>query len=192
MFLARRPRSYARLCFPRARGDVPWDGSAGVLYHEFSPRTRGCSFLFPSGVVMVMVFPAHAGMFLTQLTSYGAMVSFPRARGDVPINSTPLFWHGLFSPRTRGCSDIDRKGTSCLSVFPAHAGMFRSQGRPLLRKRRFPRARGDVPYLDLWNEREHVFSPRTRGCSFVDSIRHAAHGVFPAHAGMFLELPYGC
>ena len=29
---------------------------------------------------------------------------FPRARGDVPINLTPLFWHGLFSPRTRGCS----------------------------------------------------------------------------------------
>ena len=49
--------------FPRARGDVPnyikpaWDALG------FSPRTRGCSWVYRKERGTKSVFPAHAGMF---------------------------------------------------------------------------------------------------------------------------------
>ena len=51
---------------------------------EFSPRTRGCSVWGEVGCRGGDVFPAHAGMFPLTRVSMFALVSFPRARGDVP------------------------------------------------------------------------------------------------------------
>ena len=36
-------------------------------------------------VVDVLVFPAHAGMFLLLADPAGVRIRFPRARGDVPL-----------------------------------------------------------------------------------------------------------
>ena len=71
-------------------------------------------------------------------------------------------------------------------VFPAHAGMFRTPLCPPSTSTRFPRARGDVPWLaeGRWDDEE--FSPRTRGCSAAHSQHRGSNRVFPAHAGMFL------
>ena len=51
----------------------------------------------------------------------------------------------LFSPHTRGCSQllVERLGGGL--VFPAYAGMFRKGKALVERKSGFPRIRGDVP-----------------------------------------------
>ena len=54
----------------------------------------------------------------------------------------------------------------------------------------FPRARGDVP-SEFCRVFEGIpFSPRTRGCSCRWDDLQQAQAVFPAHAGMFLQIPH--
>ena len=114
--------------FPRARGDVPTSSSLRVMIVMFSPRTRGCSIIGRNRCGLVVVFPAHAGMFRSYPTKPHGHHSFPRARGDVPpLAADHLNFHG-FSPRTRGCSRAGQHSTVQKNVFPAHAGMFRVSG----------------------------------------------------------------
>ena len=92
------------------------------------------------------VFPAHAGMFPAGGSMKIFVVSFPRARGDVPCPSLYRLCYLSFSPRTRGCSYCSYAVKYPQSVFPAHAGMFPSPHGLWNRQKRFPRARGDVPF----------------------------------------------
>ena len=113
---------------------------------------------------------------------------FPRIRGDVPSNFV-LPHHLLkFSPHTRGCSWVANGVMGSLVVFPAYAGMFRNWRMMLPRIRCFPRIRGDVPGGGDPVGFRSAFSPHTRGCSdgLDGPFRH--DGVFPAYAGMFLNL----
>ena len=50
---------------------------------------------------------------------------------------------------------------------------------------RFPRVRGDVPFLSLKPILRHLFSPRARGCSRPRRRYPRRKSVFPACAGMF-------
>ena len=70
---------------------------------------------------------------------------FPRVRGDVPHWIGVIIKHALFSPRTRGCSDLVGVGFELFFVFPAYAGMFRIGSVLSLNMLCFPRVRGDVP-----------------------------------------------
>ena len=70
-------------------------------------------------------------------------------------------------------------------VFPAHAGMFPVATPIIAPLEGFPRARGDVPGGRPSRGWGFRFSPRTRGCSSLDSIATDIAAVFPAHAGMF-------
>ena len=131
--------------FPRARGDVPHYIASRDEAPEFSPRTRGCSqqpYVRSNGA---QVFPAHAGMFRSSMTSVRNEICFPRARGDVPIPPSQPNKPPAFSPRTRGCSAHFSQLRTLLFVFPAHAGMFRCKTEKQFFPYSFPRARGDVP-----------------------------------------------
>ena len=152
-------------CFPRARGDVP------------IPHTRSKTFC--------LVFPAHAGMFRQSCINPEASQRFPRARGDVPGDSHVYHRHPQFSPRTRGCSRLETLRVLLANVFPAHAGMFLEVRKNDVRLIGFPRARGDVPVRLPDAGVGGPFSPRTRGCSWLDSFGEERTAVFPAHAGMF-------
>ena len=72
----------------------------------------------------MMVFPAHAGMFLSESQMIVFIGGFPRARGDVPQSPSSSSHRIRFSPRTRGCSDEIDRGRELVEVFPACAGMF--------------------------------------------------------------------
>ena len=110
--------------FPRIRGDVPNRANSFNNGNQFSPHTRGCSFLWDSPKTAKRVFPAYAGMFLPVQICKFPQTSFPRIRGDVPI--TPIWrkpsWG--FSPHTRGCSYSATYRDYGARVFPAYAGMF--------------------------------------------------------------------
>ncbi len=124
MFLSLRQREFICEGFPRARGDVPIREHSFSRKRSFSPRTRGCSLIRRTARTLIGVFPAHAGMFPGRQLMLNLMLSFPRARGDVPVSESVSTNNSLFSPRTRGCSELwgVQRGSSV--VFPAHAGMF--------------------------------------------------------------------
>ena len=71
------------------------------------------------------------------------------------------------------------------TVFPVHAGMFRSRRIEDLWLKCFPRTRGDVPVASGGLLEVHSFSPYTRGCSVQRSFLNWDMKVFPVHAGMF-------
>ena len=104
-------------------------------------------------------------MFLKALNIDQMLQSFPRARGDVPSLQRLLF--------------------GGVTVFPAHAGMFRLVRSLMRRGISFPRARGDVPSSNSSSPNPAMFSPRTRGCSLLVMQDMNGLRVFPAHAGMF-------
>ena len=174
----------------------------------FSPHTRGCSACKRNRPLRPVVFPAYAGMFRTRGVSIDVLSGFPRIRGDVPPTGETLFEPEVFSPHTRGCSGLRKYWPGCVPVFPAYAGMFRSNGLSHHPSRSFPRIRGDVPLLcylgrgqpacfprirgDVparqWGSiQESPFSPHTRGCSYSQYFDQPKPRVFPAYAGMFLK-----
>ena len=124
-------------------------------------------------------------MFLEAGVKGNFACGFPRIRGDVPFLSLKPILRPLFSPHTRGCSVTVAMAILKIVVFPAYAGMFRVRGRHRDAVRRFPRIRGDVPQLTLWNEAHGGFSPHTRGCSLCKKLASCTRSVFPAYAGMF-------
>ena len=188
MFLSAPSIRFDGVGFPRARGDVPGaSGLMGVL-GGFSPRTRGCSYSRTYVRSSCSVFPAHAGMFLTTGCAFTSVERFPRARGDVPPLHLESHTPPRFSPRTRGCSGQGVSGVEVCYVFPAHAGMFRRSSTVQTMRWCFPRARGDVPGTHPLIRLRAMFSPRTRGCSCPMTSRYPASHVFPAHAGMFLQI----
>ena len=91
--------------------------------------------------------------------------SFPRIRGDVPIQNKHQGDNRWFSPHTRGCSRLLTALGSGHTVFPAYAGMFRPGTFATPTWVGFPRIRGDVPTHTEWVP--------------------LSHWVFPAYAGMF-------
>ena len=151
----------------------------------FSPHTRGCSRQLGEHGDQRSVFPAYAGMFLTDFRVLRGDFSFPRIRGDVPGPGQNAPGHGQFSPHTRGCSLLCVKGGFQLVVFPAYAGMFLLEQVGTVLPPRFPRIRGDVPLPLGPSTLTWTFSPHTRGCSGVRPLYTRHLSVFPAYAGMF-------
>ena len=124
-------------------------------------------------------------MFRPLLFPTRRAVRFPRIRGDVPgiyEKPPPKSW---FSPHTRGCSSLSWLAYFSQHVFPAYAGMFRCSTPRDNRSMRFPRIRGDVPFVTAVKNAITRFSPHTRGCSVCHCRQKRHNQVFPAYAGMF-------
>ena len=185
MFLKLNPQHDKVSCFPRIRGDVPKTRAKESAESSFSPHTRGCSVAPERRPMMLLVFPAYAGMFPMPGAADNTCHSFPRIRGDVPILSLFTIPPSWFSPHTRGCSAISAVAPLVGEVFPAYAGMFPGTHTPSGRCLSFPRIRGDVPRRPRGGFRGLKFSPHTRGCSFWWNQNLTLRKVFPAYAGMF-------
>ena len=104
-------------------------------------------------------------MFPTSYVNSLKVQRFPRASGDVPLNAAAPCLRMPFSPRERGCFDAASILKPKLAVFPARAGMFPPSAAPGDGGTRFPRASGDVPWMQGKPATEQEFSPRERGCS---------------------------
>ena len=114
------------LSFPRIRGDVPQIQIRTRRRVQFSPHTRGCSWWGLSARMWWRVFPAYAGMFLSDVHAHAVPGRFPRIRGDVPFEFLDCDFFSGFSPHTRGCSALKGGEDFIIGVFPAYAGMFRT------------------------------------------------------------------
>ena len=185
MFRSTLPPSKSCNSFPRIRGDVPQDLAFMGIDYRFSPHTRGCSRRETQAQEKVNVFPAYAGMFRSRVSFWCGQGGFPRIRGDVPPEARSINRGGLFSPHTRGCSQMFEPFVKGWEVFPAYAGMFRRTPPSMEIQAGFPRIRGDVPEAAEGLKEPFEFSPHTRGCSQWQRRHHRLQFVFPAYAGMF-------
>ena len=86
--------------------------------------------------------------------------SFPRVSGDVPGIQSGADQATKFSPRERGCSEVQTEN---------NGGDWG-----------FPRVSGDVPGMTKAELIAAVFSPRERGCSRQILREWASRHVFPA------------
>ena len=70
--------------FPRACGGDPFSPYRWQKKNNFSPRMRGWSYIEVSHTGTTSLFPAHAGVILSAITSWAFGMSFPRACGGDP------------------------------------------------------------------------------------------------------------
>ena len=124
-------------------------------------------------------------MFLWSPSPPAEQACFPRVRGDVPGLMQVIDPTFQFSPRARGCSELNWPAEVFLEVFPACAGMSPRTWIFNATRKGFPRVRGDVPPKNIARPDDEEFSPRARGCSPSPLPPWWRTGVFPACAGMF-------
>ena len=112
---------------------------------------------------MVGLFPAHAGVILSDAPVACLTTAFPRTRGGDPPPDYDSALKRIFSPHTRGCSQGLYRLVYSFLLFPAHAGVILpdADGNQLYQS--FPRTRGGDPQLLMECAELEVFSPHTRG-----------------------------
>ena len=131
--------------FPRTRGDGPRWAILSIMLLAFPPHTRGWTANRWPADVATYVSPAHAGMDPRLCAAGPLRPRFPRTRGDGPCMHPMMGKMGLFPPHTRGWTVETEKMNHKKRVSPAHAGMDPERCRPGIRRRCFPRTRGDGP-----------------------------------------------
>ena len=149
---------------PRASGGVSTSSSRERPCNAYSPRKRGCFSKNLREHGSYQVFPAQAGVFLSQPSGKVLPASIPRASGGVSGRRLSKKRACRYSPRKRGCF---RRCGLCRGqeeVFPAQAGVFLQSSTSKRRPDGIPRASGGVSEADLFEYGEKLYSPRKRGC----------------------------
>ena len=111
-------------------------------------------------------------------------LSFPRTRGDGPVNRTHSSGRCRFPPHARGWTGREMRELPDLGVSPARAGMDRTRGTGGIPTRRFPRTRGDGPAYREFGGDAGQFPPHARGWTQIAGTGEALLDVSPARAGM--------
>ena len=88
----------------------------------------------------------------------------------------------------RGCFSESKESERTDAVLPAYAGMFPTENAHNEVNRRSPRVCGDVSIAFFARDEPAEFSPRMRGCFYMNQKENAARSVLPAYAGMFLSI----
>ena len=90
-----------------------------------------------------------------------------------------------YSPRKRGCFQINQVTADWIKVFPAQAGVFLNPVQQTSSTNGIPRASGGVSRGHHHGTGRGENSPRKRGCFFSSGAPASARAVFPAQAGVF-------
>ena len=77
-----------------------------------------------SGIVMVFIFPASAGVFLLEYFPLVGRQNIPRIRGGVSTSNIDLLDVVVYSPHPRGCFQGVFASLVHGVIFPASAGVF--------------------------------------------------------------------
>ena len=158
-------RARSEFIFPAHAGVYLAEGLGYVSYLLSSPHTRGCTGYGGSQEADLGIFPAHAGVYRIDVDRGKARSDLPRTRGGVPHAGGTRFDKLQSSPHTRGCTvESDSPGAN-RAIFPAHAGVYRTQAETLRRLSHLPRTRGGVPESAMNSWRTTASSPHTRGCT---------------------------
>ena len=156
-----------------------------VLDLMSSPRKRGCFCGRVSLPTTPPVFPAQAGVFLSERGIHTLNSGLPRASGGVSDTVAPRLKRSQSSPRKRGCFRVAHDLRQTFQVFPAQAGVFPCCSLLCPCSRSLPRASGGVSRQADSLLSSLLSSPRKRGCFRPSRSTDHAAMVFPAQAGVF-------
>ena len=110
--------------------------------------------------------------------------SYPRARGDGPLNRKNMNMKKKLSPRPWGWSVPIPRRTVSAEVFPSRVGMVRDFPRMALAGLSFPLARGDGPGARMAAPLPVSLSPRAWGWSVNENVFDPESEVIPSRVGM--------
>ena len=151
--------------FPRTRGDVPAVDIADPTNAVLPPHSRGCTRALVSLSYPDNASPALAGMYRRNRALRIGGAGFPRTRGDVPCAHVLRLDSRQLPPHSRGCTFDLVTEAAYPFASPALAGMYRRRVRRRKRERRFPRTRGDVPFVNSATASQPKLPPHSRGCT---------------------------
>ena len=183
MYLVALRRQVSLTGFPRTRGDVPVGNLERHFVGGLPPHARGCTLGLAAGSGDARASPARAGMYLGTGSGIRRRSSFPRTRGDVPVDADAQRVEILLPPHARGCTPASRRCRHRPPASPARAGMYRQSAPGDAHVARFPRTRGDVPALALDALGYSELPPHARGCTVRADYPESARLRFPRTRG---------
>ena len=171
--------------FPRTRGDVPSPTRPPASSAWLPPHARGCTLACASATHAGRASPARAGMYLTPRCGAHGRGGFPRTRGDVPITGRLVAANPWLPPHARGCTRLSAPRPRGRGASPARAGMYPRPCTRGIRRRGFPRTRGDVPIAANAANTATALPPHARGCTEWSRVTGITQKASPARAGMY-------
>ena len=148
---------------PRVCGDQP--GYTFVLDYwcEFPPRVRGSTHADPRRWFCSQIYPACAGINLSDCPICGGRIHFPRVCGDQPREGAAFEQVSQFTPHARGSTQPQDQSSQCPAIYPACAGINLPLGEYDGIKSHLPRMRGDYPWIQCSCNGAKGFTPHVRG-----------------------------
>ena len=129
----------------------------------FAPHTRGSTVGVAQLLTVVVVCPAHAGVYRSSIEGLPAPNRLPRTRGGLPCGFTSDNSKDLFAPHTRGSTRSMGQRVRYPGVCPAHAGVYLTSGTWRTLPLGLPRTRGGLPLTMASSMLSIEFAPHTRG-----------------------------
>ncbi len=145
------------------RGDRPDCLNQLLPSKGFTPHARGSTFFGFTKAQAVLVYPACAGIDPAASIASQASSRLPRMRGDRPVAASDSNPWIKFTPHARGSTPHTSISNISGSVYPACAGIDRSEGCGRGRYGCLPRMRGDRPCFPKIKCCLFVFTPHARG-----------------------------
>ncbi len=136
-----------------------------------------------------MVYPACAGIDLTEDHPDRKYFSLPRMRGDRPLSPVGHLTARLFTPHARGSTSFLTLINLLFLVYPACAGIDLGEYPDVEGYLRLPRMRGDRPFPLSPIAGLCRFTPHARGSTLPLVVSVLIVAVYPACAGIDLAVP---
>lgn len=148
---------------PRVCGDQP--GYTFVLDYwcEFSPRARGSTPKEQKRMRWPIIYPACAGINLSDCPICEDRIHLPRVCGDQPNGYATCNVEKEFTPQARGSTQFDMPPARRASIYPACAGITLRYSAPVTAQKDLPRTCGDQPAIENCCAFQRKFTPHTRG-----------------------------
>ena len=149
------------------RGDQPDDFSLSLGRGLFTPQARGSTQWVCHLQHRKRIYPACAGINLSDCPICGGRIHLPRVCGDQPREGAAFEQVSQFTPHARGSTQPQDQSSQCPAIYPACAGVNPGGSALSFGILNLPRLRGDQPgYVNGANGRLK-FSPHARGSTMM-------------------------
>lgn len=108
---------------PRRRGDQPNGYATCNAEKEFTPQARGLTRLPDQSSQCSAIYPACAGINLSDCPICGGRIHLPRVCGDQPREGAAFEQVSQFTPQARGSTQPPDQSSQCPAIYPACAGI---------------------------------------------------------------------
>jgi len=166
------------------RGDPPQGGNNAWVRIGSTPHARGSTLYRDRHSRGIRVYPACAGIHLSERMSFSVKFCLPRMRGDPPQLAIVSLSNQKSTPHARGSTLLSIQPVDSAMVYPACAGIHLSERPWTDQMRGLPRMRGDPPSWIKKAHKDQSSTPHARGSTHIHSSRQRAVCVYPACAGI--------